>query len=162
MSENNQGPPGTSGGGGAAPPPSVNNSFRPHSRDGFYRGGGFRRGGGRGHGRGRGTPNSTTSASSSKGTKFEGRIPGLEKHVYEYITPTQAAEAFRDTTKEIGQYISTNYTGGVDVSDIINQRKMIKVAEPSNLSDEDKKSDAKVEIWKKMCGNYVQRVCKRE
>lgn len=82
--------------------------------------------------------------------------------MYEYYTPTQAAEAFRRTTKELAQHIATTYKSGVDVADIINQRKMIKIAEPANLSAEDKKSETKVEIWKKMCGQYAEREYKRE
>jgi hypothetical protein len=165
--QNNQGTP-SGGGGGAASSSPANSSFRPSYQGGFYRGGGSRNsGGGRGYGRGQGsrrsgTPSNTSATSSSTGTKFEGRIAGLEKYVYEHVTPSQAAEAFRTTTNEIAEHIAATYKSGTDVADVMLQRKLVTVPEPTNLTAEQKKSDTKVEVWKKMCAQYAERMYRRE
>jgi hypothetical protein len=167
MSESKQGTP-TGGGGGAASSSPANSSSRSPYQGGFYRGGGSgNSGGGRGHGRGQGSrrsgaPSSTSAASSSTGTKFEGRIAGLEKHVYEHVTPSQAAESFRTTTNEIAQHIAATYKSGTDVANVMLQRKMVKIPEPANLTAEQKKGDTKVEIWKKMCSQHGERMYRRD
>jgi hypothetical protein len=165
--QNNQGTP-SGGGGGAASSSPANSSFRSPYQGGFYRGGGSRNsGGGRGHGRGQGSrrsgaPSSTNVTSSTTSTKFEGQIPGLEKYVYDHVTPSQAAEAFKKTTHEIAEYIAGAYKSGVDIADIMHQRKMVKIPEPTNLTSEQKKSDTKVEIWKKLCSNHGEHIYRRE
>jgi hypothetical protein len=40
----------------------------------------------------------------------------------------------------------------------VHQRKMLKIPELANLSAEHKKSDTKVEIWKKMCSQHGERM----
>jgi hypothetical protein len=73
------------------------------------------------------------------------------------VTPSQAAEAFRTTTHEISEHIAGAYKSGVDIADVMHQRKMVKIPEPANLTAEQKKSDTKVEIWKKMCSQHGER-----
>jgi hypothetical protein len=98
-------------------------------------------------------------------TTRPGRIPGTDSTAAEDPATAAAEEATGEDVVpvgvEISQYIATAYTC-VDVSDIINQRKMVKIAEPADLTDEEKKSETKVEIWKKMCGQYATRIYKRD
>jgi hypothetical protein len=170
MSNSNQGNQGTpfAGGGGATSSLPANSSFRYPFKGGFYCGGGSHNsGGGRGHGRGQGSrwsgaPNSTSATTASTSTKFEGRISGLEKYVYEHVTPSQAAEAFKRTTHEIAEHIAGAYKSGVDIADVMHQRKMVKIPELANLTAEQKKNDTKVEIWKKLWSNHGERIYWRE
>jgi hypothetical protein len=81
--------------------------------------------------------------------KFKGRCKDLETHVYDYITPSQAARDYKTTTSKLAEYVGRTYERGVDVQRIISDGVIDQIKEPEALDSADLANTVKKAIWDK-------------
>ena len=111
---------------------------------------GQRQGSRRRHGNQR---NGNWNGSTPKAPKFEGQCTDLQGHIYDVSSPRQAADMYTKTTREIVEYIDTNYTLGSDISGAIEtlQEPVIPKPKPVNGGDDTDKA-----IWAEEIKDYVK------
>jgi poly(3-hydroxyalkanoate) synthetase len=94
--------------------------------------------------------------------KFKGRIKDLEEYVYEYLTPSQAAQEYETTTRELAGYIGWTFVIGADIKRVIETKSITAFAMPVDLPAADEASKVKYEIWQSSRDVVLKRTTKLE